>query len=138
MVLGKSQDACFLNTKKVSILSVQKHALLDFSSTIMQRFFSQRYFFRALQRAPEVERLFFHEKFPVLGTLIFPGFSPVCRDFENFHKVPLCVGTVLWCGDFENFHKVPLCVSIVLCVVEILKFFIKVPLCVGFAVWCGT
>ena len=56
-----------------------------------------------------MERLVFHEKFPVLGTLIFPGFSPVCRDFENFHKVPLCVGPVLWCGDFEIFQSSPVC-----------------------------
>ena len=91
-----------------------------------------------------MERLVFHEKFPVLGTLIFPGFSPVCRDFENFHKVPLCVGPVV-CGHFELFPKIPLCVSPIVCenfeifskypfvwtlYVGTLKIF-KVPLCVG-------
>ena len=79
-----------------------------------------------------VERLVFHEKFPVLGTLIFPGFSPVCRDFENFHKFPLCVGPVLWCGDFEIFSQSPLCVGPVLWCGEF--DFFKVPLCVGFVV----
>ena len=82
-----------------------------------------------------MERLVFHEKFPVLGTLIFPGFSPVCRDFENFHKVPLCVGPVLCCGDFEIFSKLP-CVWALYCGVGTLKFF-KVPLCVGHVLRCG-
>ena len=80
-----------------------------------------------------MERLVFPEKFPVLGTLIFPVF-PLCvetlkifknflcvwalwygMESLNFFKVPLCVGYVVWCGEFD---------------------FFKVPLCVGSVVWC--
>ena len=54
-----------------------------------------------------VERLFFHEKLPVLGTLIFSGFSPVCGDFEKFQKISVCGLCTVMCGDFEKFQRAP-------------------------------
>ena len=68
-----------------------------------------------------MERLFFHEKFPVLGT------------FDFFLFFSLCVSPVVWCGEFGFFQRTPVCG---LCSVESLNFF-KVPLCVG-SVLCGV
>ena len=75
-----------------------------------------------------MERLVFHEIFPVLGTLIFPGFSPVCRYF-NFFKITLYMVYAVVCGDFEEiFQSSPVCIP--WCGVETFELFEKFP-CVG-------
>ena len=55
-------------------------------------------------------------------------------DFEIFHKIPLCVVSVLWCVRTWSFQSSPSCVGCVLWRVRTLSF--KVPICVSSVLWC--